>query len=90
MSATSTEELPIPAGNRSPAPGLVVVSTPIGNLEDMTYRAVRVLASADELYCEDTRRTTILLQHFKIERKNGPKSFHDHSHRSVSPANESR
>ncbi len=62
---------------------LFLVGTPLGNLEDMTFRAVRVLTEAGELYCEDTRRTAILLKHFKIERRNGPKSFHDHSPRPV-------
>lgn len=58
---------------------LFLVATPIGNLEDMTYRAVRVLKEADLVYCEDTRRTLILLKHFQIEREGGVESFHDHS-----------
>lgn len=68
MSATTTEELPIPAGSRSPAPGLVVVSTPIGNLEDMTPRALRALREASAVYCEDTRRTRALLSHFGLSK----------------------
>lgn len=56
---------------------LFLVGTPIGNLEDMTFRAVRVLREADLLFCEDTRRTATLLRHFGIERV--PESFHDHS-----------
>ena len=62
---------------------LFLIGTPLGNLEDMTFRAVRILGEADELYCEDTRRTAVLLAHYKVTRKRGPKSFHDHSSRTV-------
>lgn len=58
---------------------LYLVATPIGNLEDITYRAVRILKEADAVYCEDTRRTLVLLKHYGIERKQGIDSFHDHS-----------
>ncbi|HRK01536.1 MAG TPA: 16S rRNA (cytidine(1402)-2'-O)-methyltransferase [Oligoflexia bacterium] len=58
---------------------LYLVGTPIGNLEDMTYRGVRVLSEVDKIYCEDTRRTSQLLRHYKIEAKAGLESFHDHS-----------
>ncbi len=56
---------------------LYVVATPIGNLEDMTYRAVRVLQEADLIACEDTRQTQKLLDHYGI--KKPTVSYHDHN-----------
>jgi 16S rRNA (cytidine1402-2'-O)-methyltransferase len=57
--------------------GLYLVSTPIGNLGDMTLRSLNVLAMADVIYCEDTRVTPRLLERFGI--KNKLKPYHDHN-----------
>ncbi len=59
------------------APGLYVVGTPIGNLEDITLRAVRVLRDVDLIACEDTRQTQKLLNHYGIERPTV--SYHEHN-----------
>lgn len=50
-------------------PKLYIIPTPIGNLEDMTYRAVRLLSEVDMVLAEDTRTSQVLLKHYGIERK---------------------
>jgi 16S rRNA (cytidine1402-2'-O)-methyltransferase len=59
------------------APGLYLVATPIGNLEDITLRAVRVLREADMIACEDTRQTQKLLNHYGISTRTT--SYHEHN-----------
>lgn len=67
-----------------PKPGtLYIVGTPIGNLEDITFRAVRTLQSVDLIAAEDTRHTGKLLQHYQITTPQ--LSYHDHNRNSRIP-----
>ena len=58
---------------------LYVVATPIGNLEDITYRAIRILTEVDALACEDTRMTRRIFDRFEIERPRTMFSYHEHN-----------
>ena len=64
-------------------PGLYIVATPIGNLGDMTQRAIETLRGADVIACEDTRVTGVLLQRFAIATPMTP--YHDHNADHVRP-----
>src|ERR1700680_875260 len=61
----------------SAGPALYLVGTPIGNLEDITLRALRVLKEVDVIACEDTRQTKKLLSHYAIATR--MTSYHEHN-----------
>jgi 16S rRNA (cytidine1402-2'-O)-methyltransferase len=65
------------------AEGLAIVATPIGNLGDITLRALATLARADVIYCEDTRHSRTLLDHYGIRRPVRP--YHEHNAEAARP-----
>jgi len=71
------------AATTEPAPGLHLVATPIGNLGDVSLRALAVLRGADRIYCEDTRITARLLARYGI--KMPLKTYHDHNAEQMRP-----
>ena len=75
--ATRTAEMITQLLAKPLSPGLYIVATPIGNLGDITLRALAVLARADVVYCEDTRHSRTLMQHFSIHASLKP--YHEHN-----------
>lgn len=80
--ADRADNRPVPEASKL-APGLYVVATPIGNIQDVTHRALSVLGSADLIAAEDTRRTAQLLARHNIGTRLTP--YHDHNARAARP-----
>ena len=74
----------VAGGQQYPAPALYVVATPIGNLSDLSFRALHVLATVDAIACEDTRHSARLLEHFGLTKP--LLAAHEHNERDAAAA----
>src|SRR5438093_11924227 len=81
--APQSRQIDAPGPSKDAAGKLYIVGTPIGNLEDITFRALRTLKEADVIACEDTRRTQKLLNHYSI--RTPTISYHEHNEMTRAP-----
>jgi 16S rRNA (cytidine1402-2'-O)-methyltransferase len=83
MGAKNSSPKPADSANSAAGGCLYLVGTPIGNLEDITLRALRTLKEADQIACEDTRHTQKLLTHYDIHKPLA--SYHEHNESTRAP-----